>query len=147
MMLAIFARLAVVFGQQIYQQAALGVRQTRSKRDLTRNTIQIMDEQNGIATPVIANCEHRRISSREDFKIAPTDFRDLLPHANDALGPVEERVGIAALVLGGALIYAAWAVWKQGGNKVAWRMYKWSSTYLLFIFLAIMIDSVWRVGF
>ena len=49
---------------------------------------------------------------------------------------------ITSLVLGGALIYAAWAVWKQGGNKVAWRMYKWSSTYLVFIFLAIMIDAV-----
>ena len=49
---------------------------------------------------------------------------------------------IAALVLGGALIYAAWAVWKQGGNKVAWRMYKWSSSYLVFIFVAIMIDAV-----
>jgi protoheme IX farnesyltransferase len=48
----------------------------------------------------------------------------------------------AALVLGGALLYAAWAVWKQGGNKLAWRMYKWSSTYLVFIFLAIMIDAV-----
>lgn len=51
---------------------------------------------------------------------------------------------ISSLVLGGALIYAAWAVWKEGGNKVAWRMYKWSSTYLVFIFLAIMIDSVVR---
>jgi len=49
---------------------------------------------------------------------------------------------VASLILGGALIYAAWAVWKQGGNKVAWRMYKWSSTYLVFIFLAIMIDAV-----
>lgn len=49
---------------------------------------------------------------------------------------------IAALVLGGGLLYAAWAVWRQGGNKVAWRMYKWSSTYLVFIFLAIMIDAV-----
>src|SRR5512138_1840845 len=49
---------------------------------------------------------------------------------------------IAALVLGGLLLYAAWTVWKQGGNKVAWRMYKWSSTYLVFIFLAIMIDAV-----
>jgi protoheme IX farnesyltransferase len=48
---------------------------------------------------------------------------------------------VSSLVLGGALIYAAWAVWKQGGNKVAWRMYKWSSAYLVFIFLAIMIDS------
>lgn len=49
---------------------------------------------------------------------------------------------ISSLLLGGALVYAAWAVWKQGGNKVAWRMYKWSSTYLVFIFLAIMIDAV-----
>lgn len=49
---------------------------------------------------------------------------------------------ISSLVLGGALLYAAWAVWRQGGNKVAWRMYKWSSTYLVFIFLAIMIDAV-----
>ena len=49
---------------------------------------------------------------------------------------------VSSLVLGGALIYAAWAVWKQGGNKVAWRMYKWSSSYLVFIFLAIVIDSI-----
>jgi protoheme IX farnesyltransferase len=48
---------------------------------------------------------------------------------------------VSSLLLGGALIYAAWAVWKQGGNKVAWRMYKWSSAYLVFIFLAIMIDA------
>ncbi|MEP7134077.1 MAG: heme o synthase [Chloroflexota bacterium] len=49
---------------------------------------------------------------------------------------------ISSLVLGGALLYAAWAVWKYGGNKLAWRMYKWSSSYLVFIFLAIMIDAV-----
>jgi len=49
---------------------------------------------------------------------------------------------ISCLVLGGILLYAAWAVWKKGGNKVAWRMYRWSSTYLVFIFLAIMIDAV-----
>lgn len=49
---------------------------------------------------------------------------------------------VASLLLGGALLYAAWAVWKQGGNKVAWRMYKWSSSYLVFIFVAIMLDAV-----
>lgn len=48
---------------------------------------------------------------------------------------------VSSLVLGGALLYAAWTVWKQGGNKVAWRMYKWSSSYLVFIFLAIMVDA------
>ena len=51
---------------------------------------------------------------------------------------------VASLVLGAALLYAAWAVWRQGGNKVAWRMYKWSSSYLVFIFIAIMLDAVFR---
>ena len=49
---------------------------------------------------------------------------------------------ISALVLGGFLLFAAWQVFKVGGNKVAWTMYRWSSMYLAFIFLAIMIDAV-----
>jgi len=49
---------------------------------------------------------------------------------------------VSALIFGGALLYAAWAVWKHGGSKFAWRMYKWSSTYLVFLFFAIMIDAV-----
>jgi len=49
---------------------------------------------------------------------------------------------ISALVLGGLLLYAAWRVWREGGNKPAWMMYRWSSMYLAFIFLAIMIDAV-----
>ncbi|MCC6298246.1 MAG: protoheme IX farnesyltransferase [Anaerolineales bacterium] len=48
---------------------------------------------------------------------------------------------VCSLVLGGALLYAAWMVWRKGGSKLAWRMYKWSSSYLVFIFLAIMIDA------
>jgi len=49
---------------------------------------------------------------------------------------------ISAVILGGFLLYAAWRVFKVGGNKVAWTMYRWSSMYLAFIFLAIMIDAV-----
>jgi len=49
---------------------------------------------------------------------------------------------ISALVLGGLLLYAAWRVFRVGGNKVAWTMYRWSSMYLAFIFLALMIDAV-----
>jgi len=49
---------------------------------------------------------------------------------------------VSSLVLGGFLLYAAWRVWKVGGNKVAWTMYRWSSMYLAFIFLAIMIDAI-----
>ncbi len=50
---------------------------------------------------------------------------------------------VSALILGAGLIYAAWRVWRIPGNKVAWRMYRWSSMYLAFIFLALMLDAVW----
>ena len=49
---------------------------------------------------------------------------------------------ISALILGGFLLYAAWRVYTVGGNKVAWTMYRWSSMYLAFIFLAIVVDAV-----
>lgn len=48
----------------------------------------------------------------------------------------------SAIVLGLLLIYAAWRVWRIPGNKVAWTMYRWSSMYLAFIFLALMVDAL-----
>lgn len=49
---------------------------------------------------------------------------------------------ISAVLLGLSLIYIAWRVWKFPGNKVAWTMYRWSSMYLAFIFLALVVDAV-----
>jgi protoheme IX farnesyltransferase len=49
---------------------------------------------------------------------------------------------ISAIILGLTLIYAAWRVWRIPGNKVAFAMYRLSSMYLMFIFLALMIDTV-----
>jgi len=49
---------------------------------------------------------------------------------------------VSALVLGGLLITAAWRVWKLPGNKVAWTMYRWSSMYLAFLFLALIVDAL-----
>jgi protoheme IX farnesyltransferase len=49
---------------------------------------------------------------------------------------------VSALVLGGGLIYAAWRVYRYEGNKVAWEMYRWSSMYLMFIFLALVVDAL-----
>lgn len=48
---------------------------------------------------------------------------------------------VSALALGGLLLYAAWRVFREGGNKAAWTMYRWSSMYLAFIFLALMLDA------
>lgn len=47
---------------------------------------------------------------------------------------------VSAVVLGLWIIYAAWKVLKKPGNKVAWQMYRYSSMYLAFIFLALVID-------
>lgn len=47
---------------------------------------------------------------------------------------------VSAVVLGLWLIYAAWNVLRKPGNKVAWTMYRYSSMYLAFIFLALVLD-------
>jgi heme o synthase len=49
---------------------------------------------------------------------------------------------VSAILLGLSLIYTAWQVWRLPGNKTAWTMYRWSSMYLAFIFLALVIDAV-----
>jgi protoheme IX farnesyltransferase len=56
------------------------------------------------------------------------------------LGGAIYLVGAAAL--GGWLLMAAWRVWKEGGNKRAWKMYRYSSMYLAFLFLVLMIDRI-----
>lgn len=52
---------------------------------------------------------------------------------------------VCAIVLGGGLLYAAWRVYKIQGNKVAWQMYRWSSMYLMFIFLALVLDALIKI--
>ncbi len=49
---------------------------------------------------------------------------------------------VGALALGGWLLLTAWKVWKQGGNRVAWKMYRYSSMYLAFLFVVLMVDAL-----
>ena len=49
---------------------------------------------------------------------------------------------VGAALLGLWLLYAAWKVWKQGGNKLAWKMYRYSSMYLAFLFVVLMVDRL-----
>ncbi len=49
---------------------------------------------------------------------------------------------LSATLLGGILLYYAWRVYKNEGNKVAWMMYRYSSMYLMFLFLALMVDAL-----
>ena len=49
---------------------------------------------------------------------------------------------VSAAVLGAALLYAAWQVLTVGGNKLAWRMYRYSSMYLALLFAALVVDAL-----
>ena len=52
---------------------------------------------------------------------------------------------ISALGLGLGLIFAAWRVYRTDSNKIAWQMYRYSSMYLMFLFLALVVDAVVRL--
>jgi len=56
------------------------------------------------------------------------------------LGSTGEIYVVSAAVLGILLLAAAWRLWRTPGNKVAWTMYRWSSLYLMLIFVALVVD-------
>ena len=48
----------------------------------------------------------------------------------------------SVILFGVWLFMTAWKVWILGGNKLAWKMYRYSSMYLAFLFLALMVDRL-----
>jgi len=56
------------------------------------------------------------------------------------LGGVFTFVG--AILLGLWLLSAAWKVLRTEGNKVAWKMYRYSSMYLAFLFFVMVADAI-----
>ncbi|MEJ2013310.1 MAG: heme o synthase [Anaerolineales bacterium] len=49
---------------------------------------------------------------------------------------------VTALALGLGFLLHAWRLWKQGTNKLAWKMYRYSSMYLALIFTALVVDTL-----
>src|SRR5262245_32882618 len=88
---------AVILGQEVDQQLAVLRLDPDGETDLARLGVEVVHEQNRVVAPVVAQDQDRRIARRDDGEIAPADFRHLLAHADDALGPVEQRIGVAAL--------------------------------------------------
>jgi len=66
--------------------------------------------------------------------------------ATTLLLPIFQLTGtiylVSAIVLGLWMLWGAWRVWKMEGNKPAWQMYRWTSMYLLFLFVAFMADRI-----
>jgi heme o synthase len=49
---------------------------------------------------------------------------------------------VSALVLGAGLLLAAWRVYRTDSTRIAWQMYRYSSMYLMFLFLALVVDAL-----
>lgn len=51
---------------------------------------------------------------------------------------------IAAAVLGVVFLFYAWKLWREGGRKTAWGLYRYSSLYLALLFGALIVDTLVR---
>src|SRR5579863_10351444 len=77
---ALLVAATVILGEETDQQSASLAGQSGGERDLARRRIEIVDEQNRVVAPIIADDQHRRIAARDDREIAPADLRHLLAH-------------------------------------------------------------------
>jgi protoheme IX farnesyltransferase len=87
--------------------------------------------------PVVAG-QHATRSQILLYTVQLVAFTMLLPLAN--LGGMLYLM--LALVLGSALVFFAVRLWRNGGNREAWSMYRYSSTYLALIFFALVVDTL-----
>src|SRR5262245_57305512 len=97
MMLSIIARPAVLGSQQIDKNVAMLSPRCRSEGDLVRLSIKVMDKQHRVVAPVVPHHQERGVAHRNDREIAPPDLWHLFAHANNAFGPIQQRLWIAAL--------------------------------------------------
>lgn len=51
---------------------------------------------------------------------------------------------VAAAVLGAGLLLQALRLWRRGGSRTAWGMYRYSSIYLALLFAALIVDTLAR---
>lgn len=49
---------------------------------------------------------------------------------------------LAAGLLGASILRYAWRLWREGGQKRAWAMYRFSNAYLAMIFIALVADTL-----
>src|SRR4029077_3366292 len=86
--LSIFPSSTVILCQQVDEQAPVITSQSTGERHFPGDPIQVMDEQDRVVAPVIADREHRWISNRDHFKVAPAHLRNFLTHTNNTLSPI-----------------------------------------------------------
>jgi protoheme IX farnesyltransferase len=60
--------------------------------------------------------------------------------------PVADLGGLlflgVAFALGTVLMLYAWRLWREGGNRIAWGLYRYSSGYLALLLTALVLDTL-----
>jgi protoheme IX farnesyltransferase len=87
--------------------------------------------------PVVLN-KHRSTSLILLYSIQLVLLTFLLPLVG--LGGVL-TLTVAAL-LGSILLLYSWQLWRGGGNRFAWRLYRYSSMYLAVLFAVLVLDTL-----
>jgi protoheme IX farnesyltransferase len=49
---------------------------------------------------------------------------------------------LTALILGGSFVYRSLRLWRDGGDALAWRLFKYSIVYLAALFGAVAVDAI-----
>src|ERR1700730_16966261 len=88
--------IAVLPGEQIHKAA--GIFHTYIEPDFAGDRTEVVHDQYGIVSPVIANRQYFGCPCLQDGELAPADFWRFLAHTDHAFHPVHEGIRIPPLL-------------------------------------------------
>src|SRR3954452_19771846 len=87
--------LAALVGEQTNQLLASVAAQLQL--DLDGPVAKVVNDEHVVVAPAVAKREHALIAGVDHAVVTPAKLGDLFAHADDALGPVQERLRVLAL--------------------------------------------------
>ena len=92
---SVLASMAVLARKQVNEAIALLA--AHIERNAPRLFMEIMDGDERVIPPVVADRQNARVAGLQDLVPSPAQFRAFLAEANHALGPVQHGIRISAL--------------------------------------------------
>jgi hypothetical protein len=112
---AVWTGFAVFSGEKVCE--AFGFLVAGMESDAFRSFVEVMDDDQRIVTPLVADGEDGGVAGFQDFVLAPADFWTFFAETDHTFGPVQHGLGVSLLGLDVHALEAVWTCADDGERR------------------------------